>query len=97
MKTYEEYKKENIEITFEGEKYVLIEDAEMYSYWCNDWEIVEYTAQAIDKAGSLHSVTWEITDEFEKELEEAGFRETVDEQDACDWENPITVEKIEIW
>ena len=21
----------------------------------------------------------------------------VDEQDACDWENPITVEKIQIW
>ena len=93
-KSYEDCKKENIEIMFEGKQYALIEDAEMYTYQCNGWEIVEYTAQAIDKAGNLYSVKWEITDEFEKELEEVGFRETVDEQDACDWGNPITVEKI---
>ena len=92
-KTYEYYKKENREITFEGKQYALIEDAEMYSYWCNDWEITEYTAQAIGKDDNLYSVTWEITDEFEKELEEQELQ-YVDEQDACDWENPITVEKL---
>ena len=93
-KTYEEYKKENIEITFEGKKYVLIEDAEMYTYQHNGWDITEYNARAIDEAGSLYSVTWEITDEFEKELEEAGIMEYVDESEACDWENPIAVEKV---
>ena len=95
-KTYEDYKKENIEITFEGKQYALLEDAEMYTYESNGWEIVRYTAQAIDKEGILYSVTWEITDEFERQLEEQELQ-YVDEQDACDWENPITVEKIQIW
>ena len=93
-KTYEEYKKEYIEVMLGGRKYVLIEEAEMYTYQHNGWEIVEYNAQAIDKEGNLYSVTWEITDEFERQLEEAGIMEYVDEQDACDWENPITVERV---
>lgn len=92
-KTYEEYKKENIEITFDGKKYALIEDAEMYTYERNNWEIVEYSARAIDRAGDVYYVKWEITDEFEKELEEQELQ-YVDEQDACDWDNPISVEKI---
>ena len=93
-KTYEDYKKENLEITFEGKKYVLIEDAEMYTYQKGFWDITEYSGQAIDKEGNLYSVTWEITEEFEKQLEEAGIMKYVDEQDACDWENPITVERV---
>lgn len=93
-KTYADYKKENLEITFEGKKYVLIEDAEMYNYQHKGWDITEYVGDAIDEEGNLYSVTWEITDEFEKELEEAGIMEYVDEQDACDWENPITVERV---
>ena len=92
-KTYEEYKKENIEVTFEGKKYVLIEDAEMYTYQKGFWDMTEYSARAIDKEGNLYSVTWEITEEFEKELEEQELQ-YIDEQDACDWENPISVEKL---
>lgn len=93
MKTYEEYKNENIEIIFKGKKYALIEEAEMYTYERNCWEVIEYNAGAVDKAGNLYSVTWEITEEFEKQLEIQGLQ-YVDEQDACDWENPITVERV---
>ena len=92
-KTYEEYKKEYIEVMLGGRKYVLIEDAEMYTYQHNGWEVVEYNTRAIDKKGNLYSVTWEITDEFERKLEEQELQ-YVDEQEACDWENPIAVEKL---
>ena len=96
MKTYEEYKKEYIEVMLGGRKYVLIEEAEMYTYQYNGWEIAEYNARAIDRDGNMYSVTWEITEEFAKQLEEQELQ-YVDEQDACDWENPIAVEKIQIW
>ena len=74
-------------------------------FYCYDQRFAKYLKSKgfdyITLAKSRHTnklfSLWEITDEFEKELEEAGFRETVDEQDACFWDNPTTVEKIEIW
>ena len=44
-KTYEEYKKENIELIFNGKKYVLIEDAEI----SGTYEHTIYVARAVDE------------------------------------------------
>ena len=92
--TYEEYKKENKEITFEGKKYAIIEYADLYTYEQNSRGMVEYTARALGKDGKEYYVKWEITREFAHQLQEAGIMESVDEQDACFWDNPTTVEKL---
>ena len=87
-KTYEEYKKENIELMFNGKKYVLIEDAEI----SGTYEHTIYVARAVDEDLNEFHVTWELTEEQEQRLEENPYYE--DESEACDWENPITVERV---
>ena len=96
MKKYEEYKKEYGEVIFEGRKYALKEEPYMDQYELRGWEMTEYNANALDEMGDLYYITWDTTTEFDKKLEEEELQ-FIDESEACDWENPITVEKRMGW
>lgn len=86
---FNEMKEKNGAVTFEGKEYALTEQAEA---WNED-----YHAGAIDERGVEYLITWEVTAEYEEKLEELieeNGNYWLDEADACDWENPITVEKV---
>jgi hypothetical protein len=44
-----------------------------------------YSAHATDKQGNEYMVHWEI---------KAGYEKWDDEQDKCDWDNPIFITKL---
>lgn len=78
-------------ITFEGKTYTLVQPA----YVGADGR---YYAAAVDDNGNEYRITWETTDAWKeaqerlRETGEAGI--TVDESHACDWGNPVKVERI---
>ena len=72
-------------VTYEGVEYALCQQAYCDNYGTDNQ--VRYHATAIDIDGNQYKVTWE-TIEFDcGELPE-------DESDACDWDNPISVDLI---
>jgi predicted DNA-binding protein len=45
-----------------------------------------YTANAVDQYDNKYQITWEII--------HPDFNELTDESEACDWDNPVSVEKL---
>jgi len=83
------------EFTFNGKEYVIIENASVenrYPFGFEKPDII-YTGRALDIRGNKYKVVWELKKEY---TEDTGlFNNLEDESDACDWEHPTQVEKID--
>jgi hypothetical protein len=65
--------------------------------------VPQYAARGVDAEGNKYLVTWDVRDEF-FELEdfslraiwktEEEFGRPIEEDDLCDWNNPVKVEQI---
>lgn len=57
-----------------------------------------YEAAAVDADGNKYLVTWDIRPEWQAwadEQQAAGYY--LDEGDACDWEHPASIVRLEPW
>lgn len=82
--------KEEIEmekVNFEGKEYTLTQEA----YLTGTHENPYYEASGIDSEGNEVTITWEIKEHWlNNEGALNGLLE--DEGEACDWDNPVSVE-----
>ncbi|MDW0112195.1 hypothetical protein QT711_03295 [Sporosarcina saromensis] len=76
-------------VTFEGIEYTLTQEAYLTGTHGNPY----YEASGIDADGNEVTVTWEIKDHW---LDKDGILNGLleDESEACDWDNPMSVECI---
>lgn len=69
-------------VDFDGKKYSLEQQA--YIDGIQDRELY-YKASALDAEGNKCVVVWDVVDNWEQ---------IEDEQEMCDWESPISIERI---
>ena len=88
-------------VNFEGKEYFLTQDA----YLDGDWESgISYIASAVDAEGNEYEIEWELNEDTENAYEkieeqkekgeEPDYYLIQDEENACDWDNPIDVRLI---
>lgn len=71
-------------IDWEGKELRTIQDP--YSDYDDQLDTRIYIGHALDSEGNEYKVVWEQLESFEYE--------NADESEACDWENPKSVEKL---
>lgn len=81
-------------VEFEGKTYTLTQDAYANNYGTDG--AVRYYAAAVGADGNRYMVEWETSEEWDAAQDDykatgevSGYIE--DEQNACDWDNPISV------
>ena len=82
---YETAATQNGTATFDGVVYALCQQAYIDNYGTDGG--VRYYATAIDADGNKYKVTWETIEYDDGHVSD-------DESDACDWDNPISVDLI---
>lgn len=89
-----------MKINFNGIEITLTEEAEAANYGTDGR--VNYTATGKDADGNRYLITWVTTAEWNEANDEGIDEETMmpnnsycqDESNACDWDNPISVEAM---
>ena len=71
-------------ITFNGQVFTLTQEAYADNFGTDGG--VRYYAGAVDTDGNEHQVTWGLKISIED------YKNLEDESNACDWDNPISVE-----
>lgn len=76
-------------VEFEGKTYTLTQEAYVGTY------ATKYHAAAVDDEGNKYTITWETTEEWDN-ARKIDLSYCEDESDACDWDNPVNVELVEL-
>ena len=84
-----------LKFNYNGTEITLTEDASADNYRADGR--VQYTAMGTDAAGNRYYITWDTTDEWNEAQDEWVATEEdqsylQDESNACDWDNPVSVE-----
>ena len=89
MKALEQAKRENGHCEFNGEKFVLLDQAVAENYS----DGIAYTAKAVKEQdwgnddAPEYRIWWDLKDDFD-------YATDSDESNACDWSNPVQVDAV---
>lgn len=84
-------------VTFNGKVFALTQDAYFDNYGTDGG--VRYYASAVDTDGNKYLVAWGTTEKWNEAQQEYKVTGEVngcieDESNACDWDNPVSVEEM---
>lgn len=77
-------------VNFKGKNYRLISDIKS-----DDGDTSMYKAKAVDDTGNTYEIYWETTDEWEDALLDGLVEPEYDFSQACDWQNPLMVKRLQ--
>jgi len=90
---FDKMARENGSIQHEGQELALTQIA--YADNMGTDGDIYYKAAAIDRAGNDYEINWDLKEEVKnRDVEKYGYLE--DESEACDWDSPSDVRKLDL-